>query len=108
NTNSTFSVFTRVRFNTLDGFRNIAGRPSGQGYSVFVRDTGKLDFYLSGMGDIFNDHPDAPTLETDTWYDIGYSFDGIGNDGVEDTLKLYFNGENILTHVGSSTMENGD
>ncbi len=107
NTNANFSVFTRFKLDSLSDFTVLSGRPAGRVLS-FIRNTGKLDFFIQGAGDIFNGNAAMPTIATNTWYDIGYSFTGTGNDGIGDTVKYYVNGVNIAASTGANTLDTAD
>lgn len=105
--NSNFSVFGRMQFSSLNGFVSVLGRPGGN-YFLFVRDNKQLDFFAAGAGDVFNGNVNAPILDTNEWYDIGFSYSGISGDGISDTVKLYFNGVNVATASVNGTFGTGD
>lgn len=106
-TNGNFSMFARVQFDSLNGFISIMGRPQGN-YFLYVRDDGKLDLFAGGLGDIFATDPNSPILETGQWYDIGFSFEGVGDDANVDLVKLYVNGVNVAQFTGTANFGTGD
>ena len=118
--NSNFSVFTRVKFNSITDFTSVSGRPAGN-YFQFNRPDGTLDIVFGGSGGDFSQNPTnvtfaggvqygtvAPKLANGRFYDVGYSFSGTSQDGTPDTVKLYLDGTLLTTATFTATFGTGD
>jgi hypothetical protein len=116
-TNEDFSVWMRVKLLSLQPRRqHLLARPDR--YALFVWPEGALELsfwsWKDRLIDLFSNHPAArgkhPLLAPllDQWVDIGFSFDGNGNDKADDTVKVYVNGHAVGTFTGAAKMSYGD
>ncbi|MBI1370379.1 MAG: hypothetical protein GC162_17220 [Planctomycetes bacterium] len=101
---SNFSVWTR--FN-LQSYSNSGGNfvllDQPNTWFVFVANNASHHLMVN-FGGADTNIDLGLTINTNTWYDLGFSFDGIGSDANPDTLTIYLNGQVISTLTGAASM----
>ncbi len=114
NDGSGFTSMARVNLlGVTDDWTVVMGRPWQ--YLVFMNPSGDLNLWIDGVGDAVAPATDGGIVSaanlgtfTDTWVDIAFTFDGVGNDGLDDTYSLYVNGQLLYTNTADTLVTTGD
>ena len=92
------SAFATVKTNNLSGFNGIFGAFSGGGFVHFQTTSANLGVYIYGPN--FNTLTSTSPLTSNTWMNLGFTFDGT-------TCNLFINGLKVGTNTTSSTANLG-
>ncbi len=95
------------RFNLSDAGANQTLFSRGFEYQVYLDAEGDLGLTID-IGHTYSNIVSAADLGvgSDTWVDIGFSFDGVGADGINDTWNLYVNGVSVASDAVDSHLQN--
>jgi len=102
--NTDFSVWARVNRQVDTGeYQLLVGLPDfdlgSYQWALFVRPDGTLDLTFNAgiilTTGLFSGS--GPAIDLGEWYDVGFSFSGVGDDGNPDTVKVYLDGALIGT-----------
>ena len=88
------SAFATVKTNNLSGFNGIFGAFSGGGFVHFQTTSANLGVYIYGPN--FNTLTSTSPLTSNTWMNLGFTFDGT-------TCNLFINGLKVVTNTTGST-----
>jgi hypothetical protein len=108
NTGNGFTTMARVNLKDVStGWTTIIGRPND--YIIFINPAGNLNLFIQGVGDIWEIKTAAQFgTWTDTWVDLAFTFDGVGDGLNADTYTLYVNGQVAYTDTKVTTVNGTD
>ncbi len=88
-------------YQTVNGIMNKQGTGNIDGWSLAIRDSGRLTFVTGAGTTIQAQAPVASAIPTGTWVHVAFTFKVMGGDA--SALKLYINGTNV-SHNGAASI----